>query len=153
MDDLVVRTDFLGSNKEVALISAKGYIDTVTVPEVEKALQGIVKDKKYKIIVDLKNIDYVSSAGWGSFVSEIKDLRDNGGDLVLVNMSADVYDVYELMEFSSILKSYNDLKEALSHFGASASGEAFVDPSKGMVKGQSATDNLKNKNADNQKKR
>ncbi|MBI4978371.1 MAG: STAS domain-containing protein [Spirochaetes bacterium] len=147
MEDLVVKTEYLGGNQEIALITAKGYIDTVTVPEVEKALQGIIQGKKYKIIVDLKNIDYVSSAGWGAFVSEIKDLRDNKGDLVLINMSPDVYDVYELMEFSSILKAYSDIKEAVTHFGGEKIiKESFVDPSKGMVKGQSVFDkNKKNK--------
>ena len=71
---------------------------------------------KYRIVVNLEKIDYVSSAGWGVFVSEIREIRENSGDLVLVNMSPDVYDVYELMEFSSILKSYDSVGEAIAGF-------------------------------------
>jgi anti-anti-sigma factor len=57
-------------------------------------------------------VSFVSSAGWGVFVSEIREIRDNHGELVLVNMIPDVYDVYELMEFSSILKSFDSVDEA-----------------------------------------
>jgi len=116
MPDIQVDVSYKGENDEIAVISAKGFIDTTTAPELEKKLEEQLALNKYKIVVDLKNIDYVSSAGWGVFVSEIREIRENGGDLVLVNMSPDVYDVYELMEFSSILKSFDGLEEAISNF-------------------------------------
>jgi anti-sigma B factor antagonist len=116
MPDIQVGVSYDGPNQEVAVISARGFIDTTTAPELEKKLEEQLALSKYKIVVDLQNIDYVSSAGWGVFVSEIREIRENNGDLVLVNMSPDVYDVYELMEFSSILKSFDSLEEAVANF-------------------------------------
>ncbi|MFW6139577.1 MAG: STAS domain-containing protein [Spirochaetota bacterium] len=116
MADIQVDVSYSGNNNEVAIISAKGFIDTTTAPELEKKLEEQLALNKYNIIVDLGNIDYVSSAGWGVFVSEIREIRENNGDLVLANMSPDVYDVYELMEFSSILKSFDSLEEAKANF-------------------------------------
>ena len=116
MPDIQVDVRYDGESDEIAIIEAKGFIDTTTAPELEKKLEEQLALNKYKIVVNLENIDYVSSAGWGVFVSEIREIRENSGDLVLVNMSPDVYDVYELMEFSSILKSYDNVDEAVAGF-------------------------------------
>lgn len=116
MPDIQVDVKYSGSNNEIAIISARGFIDTTTAPDLEKKLEEQLALNKYKIIVNLESIDYVSSAGWGVFVSEIREIRENNGDLVLVNMSSDVYDVYELMEFSSILKSFDNLDDAVANF-------------------------------------
>jgi anti-anti-sigma factor len=116
MPDIQVDVRYDGDSEEVAIIEAKGFIDTTTAPELEKKLEEQLALNKYRIVVNLEKIDYVSSAGWGVFVSEIREIRENSGDLVLVNMSPDVYDVYELMEFSSILKSYDSVDEAIAGF-------------------------------------
>lgn len=129
MPDIQVEVTYAGENSEVVVISARGFIDTTTAPELEKKLEEQLALNKYKLIVNLENIDYVSSAGWGVFVSEIREIRENKGDLVLVNMSPDVYDVYELMEFSSILKSFDSLNDAISSF----TGEVKVEKPKPVV--------------------
>jgi len=116
MPDIEVDVSYAGDGENIAILAASGFIDTTTAPELEKKLEEQLALNKYKIIVNLENIDYVSSAGWGVFVSEIREIRENNGDLVLVNMSPDVYDVYELMEFSSILKSFDSLNEAVAGF-------------------------------------
>lgn len=116
MADFEVNIDELGGG-EIHVINARGYIDTVTAPELEKYLLELMRKKAYKLVVNLKDVSYISSAGWGIFVSELRDIRENGGDLVLVEMSPDVYDVYELMEFSSILKSFDTIDESLRNFG------------------------------------
>ena len=53
---------------------------------------------------------------WGVFIREIKEIRKNAGDLVLVSMHPDVYMVYETMEFSRILKSFENLEDGISYF-------------------------------------
>jgi anti-sigma B factor antagonist len=116
MPDIQVDVSYTGAGDDIAIISARGFIDTTTAPDLEKKLEEQLALNKYKIIVNLENIDYVSSAGWGVFVSEIREIRENNGDLVLINMSSDVYDVYELMEFSSILKSFDNLEDAIFSF-------------------------------------
>ncbi len=98
------------------IIKPVGFIDTTTAPDIEKSIEAAISQKKFKIAIDLTNVDFVSSAGWGVFVSEIRDIRENKGDLILVNMVPDVYDVYELMEFSSILKSFDSIDECIKYF-------------------------------------
>ncbi len=132
MADIQVDVTYTGKDEEIAIISARGFIDTTTAPDLEKRLEEQLALNKYRIIVNLENIDYVSSAGWGVFVSEIREIRENNGDLVLVNMSSDVFDVYELMEFSSILKSFESIEDAI----LSLSGKGGQKESRGPVKPQ-----------------
>jgi len=68
------------------------------------------------LVVDLGNVDYISSAGWGIFISEIKSIRENGGDLKLVRMVPDVYEIFELLEFHHILDVYDSVDEAINKF-------------------------------------
>ncbi|MDD5066133.1 MAG: STAS domain-containing protein [bacterium] len=100
------------------IIKATGFIDTTTAPDIEKSIEQVFTQKKFKIAIDLSGVDFVSSAGWGVFVSEIRDIRENKGDLVLINMVPDVYDVYELMEFSAILKSFDSIDDCIKYFKA-----------------------------------
>ncbi len=61
-------------------------------------------------------MDYISSAGWGIFISEIKGIKENNGDLKLARMIPEVYEVFELLEFHYILKAYDTLDEAVEAF-------------------------------------
>jgi anti-sigma B factor antagonist len=82
----------------------------------ERALDSLLKQGRFFIIVDLGNVDYISSAGWGIFISEIKSIRENGGDLKLVRMVPDVYEIFELLEFHHILDVYDAVDEAVNKF-------------------------------------
>ena len=93
-----------------------GYIDTTTSAELEHSLEQILDSNCYNIVIDLGNVDYISSAGWGIFISEIKGIRERGGDLKLVGMIPDVYEVFELLEFHYILKAFDSLDDAVADF-------------------------------------
>ncbi len=71
------------------------------------------------VIVDMAQVNYVSSAGWGVFVGEIKDIREKGGDLKIVQMTPEVYDVFEMLEFNRILSYYEAIEEAINDFDVS----------------------------------
>jgi len=116
MIGIKIEVSYAGPNKEVLIINGTGYIDTTTAPEIDRVIDEQLSLGLYKIIVDLKDINYISSAGWGVFVSNLSVIRANYGDIVLVNMTPDVHNVYELMEFSSILRSFDSLDLAISFF-------------------------------------
>jgi anti-anti-sigma factor len=116
MASLQIDISLSGKSGDIVVISARGYIDTITVKELEEKILSQLATEKYRFVIDMKRISYVNSSGWGVFLREIKEIRDHGGDLVLANMSPDVYDVYQKMEFSSILKAFDTLKEAIDSF-------------------------------------
>jgi len=116
MEGIQVSTEIVGSRNHISIIKVGGYIDTTTSSELERALDSLLKQGRFFIIVDLGNVDYISSAGWGIFISEIKSIRENGGDLKLVRMVPDVYEIFELLEFHHILDVYDTVEEATNKF-------------------------------------
>ena len=116
MEGIQVSVEKVGEEDNVAIISVGGYIDTTTSSELERTLDSLLKEGVFQVVIDLEKVDYISSAGWGIFISEIKGIRERGGDLKLARMIPDVYEVFELLEFHYILKAYDTVDEALESF-------------------------------------
>jgi anti-sigma B factor antagonist len=116
MRGIDVTVDEVGSDQQISLVRVSGYIDTTTSHELEKKLNAILERRRYRIVVDLSGVDYVSSAGWGIFIGEIREIREQQGDLKLAGMSPDVYEVFELLEFQNILEAYADAATAVQRF-------------------------------------
>ena len=104
-------------NRGVSILRVSGYVDTTTSPELERRLQALLREKRYHIVVDLLRVEYISSAGWGIFISEIREIREKGGDLKLAGMIPDVREVFDLLEFENILQAYSDAELAAASFG------------------------------------
>ena len=119
MEGIQLSVKQAGVDNNISIIKVGGYIDTTTSAELEHSLDQLLNSQKYKIIIDLKDVDYISSAGWGIFISEIKGIREKGGDLKLVGMISDVYEVFELLEFHYILKAFETIEEAIVDFDKS----------------------------------
>jgi anti-sigma B factor antagonist len=111
-----------GPHGEIAVVRVTGYVDTTTSHELEKKINAILERRIYNIVVDLSGVDYLSSAGWGIFIGEIREMREQGGDLKLAGMSPDVYEVFELLEFQNILESYKTAAEAVGRFESEIAG-------------------------------
>ena len=107
-----------GSSGEIAVVRVSGYVDTTTSHELEKKVNSILERRIHNIVIDLSGVDYVSSAGWGIFIGEIREIREQSGDLKLSGMSPDVYEVFELLEFQNILEAYPTAAEAIQRFEA-----------------------------------
>jgi anti-sigma B factor antagonist len=106
----------VGARMDIILLTILGYVDTTTSQELTRILKELLDRKKYYIISDLGGVSYVSSAGWGVFVGEIKNIRDQGGDLKIVQMTPEVFEVFEMLEFNRILNYYDSIEEAIDEF-------------------------------------
>ncbi|NOZ60124.1 MAG: STAS domain-containing protein [Calditrichaeota bacterium] len=126
MEGIQLSVKQAGVDHSISIIKVGGYIDTTTSAELEHSLEQLLQQGKYKIIIDLKTVDYISSAGWGIFISEIKGIREKNGDLKLVGMIPDVYEVFELLEFNFILRAFETIDEAIIDFDKDQGGRPIV---------------------------
>lgn len=106
----------IGALKDITLLRVKGYIDTTTSSDLQKTIAEEMNRGSNQFIVDLGGVHYVSSAGWGVFVGEIRGLRESGGDLKITQMTPDVFEVFEMLEFNRILTCYDSLEEAIDDY-------------------------------------
>ncbi|MCQ2458231.1 MAG: STAS domain-containing protein [Clostridia bacterium] len=82
-------------------ISVKGRLDTMTSPELEAELRTCV-DNVTEIRMDLKELEYISSAGLRVLLSLQKTMNGRGS-LVLSNPNPDIMEIFEITGFSDIL--------------------------------------------------
>jgi anti-sigma B factor antagonist len=120
----------VGAREDIALVRIRGFIDTTTAPEVHRVLAELQREGLVNILVDMAGVGYVSSAGWGAFVGEIRDLREKGGDLRVAHMSPEVREVFEMLEFHRIIESYEHVEEAIDDFDLSLG----LDITRGVVR-------------------
>ncbi|HUL43801.1 MAG TPA: STAS domain-containing protein [Bacteroidota bacterium] len=105
-------------SQSINVLDLKGYLDAHTAPELEKAFQKLIDGKKFSIVVNCKDLTYISSAGLGVFMAYIEDVRKNNGDIKLSNMSPKVYNVFDLLGFPLLYDITKDEKEAIQRFAA-----------------------------------
>ena len=116
MEKLIISEERTGSAHPVSILTLRGTIETTNASGLEDTLERIVDEKCYRIVVDLGGVTYISSAGWGIFISEIKRIRRNGGDIKLAAMIPEVREVFDLLEFGNILKPFERSADAIKDF-------------------------------------
>ena len=87
------------SVKTVFLI--EGRLDTTSAPELENAINA-EGDALKSLIIDFKEINYISSAGLRVLLTAQKKMNAQGS-MELVNVSEEVMDIFEMTGFADIL--------------------------------------------------
>ena len=124
MEKLIISQENVEAAMPMTLLSLKGTIETTNATTLEDAIGRIIGDDCFRIVVDLAEVSYISSAGWGIFISEIKRVRRESGDIKLAAMRPEVREVFDLLEFNNILKPYPSRVEAIRDFQMAADAKA-----------------------------
>lgn len=99
------------------LVIAKGRIDTATVKTLSEALAKIKEAGRYKIVLNMKDVTYISSAG----LSELIDTQNTckylkRGELVLAEVPSRIREVFELAGLTPLFKLFDTEIEAVGNF-------------------------------------
>jgi anti-sigma B factor antagonist/stage II sporulation protein AA (anti-sigma F factor antagonist) len=114
MVGLRVDTDWQG---EKVILRPDGRLDTTTVPILEKEIGQQIDGKHYKIMLDFKKVEYLSSAAMRLLLSTTKKLKSLGGKLVLAEVHDDVMEIIKMAGFDPLLSIHGKEKEALEALG------------------------------------
>jgi anti-sigma B factor antagonist len=112
-------SDFKIAQRErdsVNVLELKGYLDAHTAPKLEEAFQNLLKSQRFNIVVNCRDLSYISSAGLGVFMAFIEDVRKNRGDIKLSNMTPKVFNVFDLLGFPLLYEIVKDEQEAVRKF-------------------------------------
>ncbi len=83
------------------VVAVAGRLDTSTAPVLDKTLNQEVSDKS-NLVLDLKDLEYISSAGLRVLLSAQKRMQLNGS-MKLKNVCESVMEVFEMTGFADIL--------------------------------------------------
>ena len=92
----------LNRNNKMLTVAVKGRLDTLTSPELEEQLEPAFEDTE-KMVFDLAELEYISSAGLRVLLAAVKEMNAQGGELTLTKVRPEVMEVFEVTGFVDIL--------------------------------------------------
>jgi anti-anti-sigma factor len=112
MDKFSVQSDV---NGDVAVVTASGRIDSETAPMLDAELVKIAGVKN-KIVIELKDVNYLSSAGLRAIVKSLQAVQKVGGGVRLASASEPVVTVLRTVGMMEMLKMYPSVADAVASF-------------------------------------
>lgn len=97
------------------LVILAGSLDSQSAQQVSHALCEIVRQGDPDLVIDLSQVDFVSSVGLSVLLTVWKASREQGGDLVLIGVNAGIENLLEITSFTSFIKVYPSLNAALAN--------------------------------------
>lgn len=80
------------------------------------AVRKSIADGKKKIILNLKDVDYIDSSGVGELVGAFTTVRNTGGELKLLNLTQKVHDVLHVTKLYTVFDIREDEFTAVKSF-------------------------------------
>ncbi|MGB9632490.1 MAG: STAS domain-containing protein [Chloroflexaceae bacterium] len=106
----------------VDLLEVAGRVDAATAPQLKHQIETLFNEGRYRIVLDLANLEYISSPGLRVLIEARKHARDwkltdlEGGDIRIANLPPRIKEVFDLTGFTSLFELYNDTVEAVGSF-------------------------------------
>ena len=88
-------------NAAETIIEIAGRLDTTTAPVLDKTINEDIGDTK-NLVLDIKGLEYISSAGLRVLLGAQKKMQKIGS-MKVVNVCAEVMEVFEMTGFADIL--------------------------------------------------
>ena len=88
-------------NDDATIIEIVGRLDTITAPALDKTINEDIGDAK-NLVLDVKGMEYISSAGLRVLLSAQKKMQKIGS-MKVINVCAEVMEVFEMTGFADIL--------------------------------------------------
>ncbi len=98
-------------------VAVAGSLDTHTYEDLDEALAPLMTPKLHSLVLDLSQLEYISSAGIRSIFKARKTLAAHGGKVLVVNPQPQIQKVFDVVKAVPL----NDI------FGSTAEADAYLD--------------------------
>ena len=108
-------------NGDILTIFLEGELNSYNAESIGAEIDGIIKDNSFKnLVLDLERLRYISSAG----LRVVLKLKQQFDSLSIINASLEVYDVFQMTGFTSMLNITKALRK-IDINGAEVIGDGF----------------------------
>ena len=101
---------------QVSVVKVKGHVDSGTAPDLETALKQLVEGNKTHLVLDLKEVDFLSSLGLRAIVLTLKAVQRVNGDLRLASPAPSVEKVLRTVGLTQMFNIYSSSEDAVASF-------------------------------------
>lgn len=99
---------------DVMVVAPSGRIDSATAKTLEESVLEVVSAGTNRLVIDLAQVDYVSSAGLRVILLAGKKAGASGGKLVLSGLAPTIRDVFEISGFLRLFEVKDTREEAVA---------------------------------------
>jgi len=100
----------------IRILNCEGYLNFETYDYAKEIIARLFRNKLYKIIFNLEDINYIASSGWAVFLSNLEVARQAGGDIKLAAMPQQVRFVFDALELNNVIEYYETVDDAVNAF-------------------------------------
>ena len=93
-------------------IELTGSLDSETYQQLEGEIDEINNDKIRALVLDMKGVDYIRSAGIRVVISTEKDLRKKQAAFAMINLQPQIKKIFDVMKILPIFNIFDDMAEA-----------------------------------------
>ncbi len=101
---------------DVWVIAPRGRLDLPAARALEDGLRDLADAGKAQVVVDLKEVPYVASAGLKALLTGLRRARLLNGDVRLATLDPRVVEVFEMAGFDQLFAIYPGIKEAIESY-------------------------------------
>jgi anti-sigma B factor antagonist len=104
------------SFEDAAVLYPKGHLDAHNVDRFEKEILKLINNNMVNVVVNCKELNYISSAGMGIIMGYLDEIREKGGDIKLCSVDDRVYEIFDLVGFTEIYDFLDTEENAVEKF-------------------------------------
>jgi anti-sigma B factor antagonist len=115
--DWPVRVDMEVSTtpfENVTAVAVKGRVDSTTADGLTSRLSELVKSGASRLVIDLKEVSYISSAGFRTLLITARAVGQASGKMVLCGISGEMQRLFDLSGFSELFTILPNRDDALA---------------------------------------
>ena len=100
---------------DTVVLALSGKLDSTTANTFEKKLLSQIESGERRFVINLAQLDYISSAGLRVFLLAAKRLNSANGKILLSSLQDPVREVFDITGFSSVFSIYGSDDDAIKN--------------------------------------
>lgn len=100
----------------VVIIKIKGELDALVAPKLKEKFMKYAEQSKVKFIIDFSELLHINSLAMGILRARLKEVKENSGDIKLINLSSHIATIFEMVGLDEIFNIYPTEEEAMAAF-------------------------------------
>jgi anti-sigma B factor antagonist len=81
-----------------------------------RRIRELVDRGAVKVVIDLRDVTYIDSAGVGMLAAKLKTLRERGGDMRLLHMNRRAESLFGMLKLLTVFETFDDAAAAIRSF-------------------------------------
>jgi anti-anti-sigma factor len=105
--------------EDISVVELHGHLTSFEVGALREAIQGLLKQKRFNILLNLSSLQYLDSSGIGELVRNYMSVVKQGGTMKVVGLGPKVEAILRITQLHQVFQEFPDEQSAMESFPAS----------------------------------